>query len=47
MTKSISGNRFTLGGSVIPRRSVRQIIIVRSTMKYEYVALEMVDTEDE
>jgi len=30
-TKSINGNRFTLGGSVISWRSARQTIIVRST----------------
>jgi len=32
---------------VISWRSARQTIIVKSTMKYEYVVLEMVDSEVE
>jgi len=47
MLKSISGNKFTLRGSVISCRSVRQTIIVRSTMKYKYVVLEMADRKVE
>jgi len=44
-TKFIIGNKFTFRGNVISWRSARQTIIVRSTMKYKYVVLEMVDNE--
>ena len=44
-TKSTSGYVFTLGGGAITWRSARQIIIARSTMEFEFVALEMAGSE--
>ena len=46
-TKSTDGYVFTLGGGVITWRSTRQTIIARSTMKSEFVALEMTGSEVE
>jgi len=46
-TKSTSGYVFTLGGGAVTWRSVRQTIIVKSTMKYEFVSLKMADSEVE
>jgi len=39
-TKSTSGYVFTLCGGAVAWRSVRQIIIARSTMESEFVALD-------
>ena len=46
-TKSTSGYVFTLGGGTITWRSARQTITARSTMKFEFVALEMAGSEAE
>jgi len=46
-TKSTSGYVFTLGGGVVTWRSTRQTIIARSTMEYEFAALEMAGSEVE
>jgi len=43
--KSTSGYVFTLGGGATTWRSVKQTIIARSTMKYEFVALGKADSE--
>jgi len=44
-TKFTNGYVFTLGGGAITRKPVKQTIIARSTMKFEFFALEMVGTE--
>ena len=44
-TKCTSGYVFTLGDSSITWRSASQTIIARSTMEYEFVALEMAGSE--
>jgi len=46
-TKSTSGYVFTLGGGAVTWRSIRKTIIARSTMEYEFVALEMAGSEAE
>ncbi|XP_068492223.1 secreted RxLR effector protein 161-like [Phaseolus vulgaris] len=46
-TKSTSGYVFTLGGGAVTWRSARQNIIARSTMEYEFFALEMIGSEAE
>jgi len=46
-TKSTGGYTFTLGGGAITWRSVRQTIIARSSIEYEFVALEMAGSEAE
>jgi len=45
--KLTSGYVFTLGGGAVTWRSARKIIIARSTMKSEFVALEMAGSEIE
>ena len=44
-TKSASGYVFTLGGGAVAWSSARQTIIARSTMKLEFVVLEMTSSE--
>jgi len=46
-TKSPSGYVFTLGSGAITWKLARQTIIARSTMKYEFVTLEMPSSEAE
>ena len=46
-TKFTSGYVFTLGGGAVTWRSSRQTTIARSTMEYEFVALEMAGSEAE
>jgi len=46
-TKITSGYVFTLGGGAITWKSVRQTIIARSPMEFEFLALEMADSEVE
>ena len=46
-TKSTNGYVFTLGGGTVTWRSARETIIARSTMEYEFVALEMAGSEAE
>jgi len=46
-TKFTNGYVFTLGGGAITWRSTGQTIIARSTMEYEFVALEMAGSEAE
>jgi len=46
-TKSTNGYVFTLRDGTIAWRSTRQTIIARSTMKSEFVALEMAGSEAE
>ena len=46
-TKYISCYVFTLGGGAITWKSTRKIIIARSTMESEFVALEMAGSEAE
>nr|XP_009771230.1 PREDICTED: uncharacterized protein LOC104221792 [Nicotiana sylvestris] len=45
--KSTSGYVFTLGGGTISWKSAKQTIIARSTMKSEFVALELAGSEAE
>jgi len=45
--KSLSSYVFTLRGGAVTWRSTRQIIIDRSTMESEFVALEMARSEAE
>ncbi|XP_039064553.1 secreted RxLR effector protein 161-like [Hibiscus syriacus] len=46
-TRGTSGYIFTLGGEVVSWKSSRQTIIIRSTMKYEFVALDKTGEEVE
>ena len=39
-SKSHSGYVFTLGGAVVSWKSLKQTVITRSTMKYEFIALD-------
>ncbi|KAL0287063.1 UNVERIFIED_CONTAM: Secreted RxLR effector protein [Sesamum angustifolium] len=44
---STSGYVFTLGGGVVSWKSVKQTYIARSTMKFEFIALELAGQEVE
>ena len=46
-TKSTSGYVLTLEGGAVRWRSARQTIIARSTMEFEFVALEIAGSEAE
>ena len=46
-SKSISGYIFTLGGSAVSWKSFKQICIVRSTMKSEFIAFDKAGEEAE
>ena len=46
-TKSTSGYVFTLGGATVSWKSSKQTCISRSTMEYEFIALDKVGEEAE
>ena len=46
-TQATSGYVFTLGGGVVAWKSTKQILISRSTMKSEFIALDMTCIEAE
>ena len=46
-TKSTSGYVFTLGGAAVSWKSSKQTCIVRSTMEYEFIALDKAGEEAE
>ena len=46
-TKSTSGYVFTLGGTAVSWKSSKQMCIARSTMEYEFIALDKAGEEAE
>ena len=46
-SKSQSGYVFTLGGAVVSWKSSKQIVITKSTMEYEFIALDKCGEEAE
>ena len=46
-SKSLSGYVFTLGGATISWKSSKQTVIVRTTMEYEFIAIDKCGEEAE